>query len=239
MTFTVENILKLERGLLPDGRAYYMPFDGEFEDFAAAIAISKVLCLNDAFNILDVLYPDNDNFTLQDAHDWYIRLGIYDSGSVPLADMKLAIAARYGRLEEAYYRQHAAYIQEQLHASGFNDCYIYENRFFVSGVWVTKTVSEVLGYAVGDADLDAFYLDEVELDSTYAAYGVTKIVQYIEESKDATFAIGTHLRSTFFIAGATITTFANVPANRKVELRQLLITLKQLQLVGYAFITYI
>lgn len=238
MEYTTDDIVKLQRDLLPDGQAYKMPFGGILEKISKALAESKVDVLSAGLNVLDVMYPDNDNFTLQDAHDWYKRLGMYDSGLVSLSDMKLAIAAKYSRLNATYYRQDRAYIEAQLRAAGFL-VRVKENRFASGGTFVTKTPAEVLGYAVGDADLDAFYLDEVELDSTYAAYGITKIVQYIEEDKDAAFAIGVNLRSTFFITGDLITDFANVPAARRIEFRALCIQLKQLQLCGFMFINYV
>lgn len=267
MSDTLNKILSNVRRMYPKGRAWWLPDGAEvpfvtedgLDDFTTeggesfvtengeggilirlhkALALSEEQAVADALSIQDALLPDNDNFTLQDARQWYRRLGIYDSGLVLLADMKLAIGQKYYGRGLNRLRQNYLYIETQLRNAGF-DVRLYENRFGSSGSRYAKTVSEVLGYAVGDADLDAFYLDEVELDSTYAAYGVTKIVQYIEEDKDAAFAFGANLRSTFFVAGATITTFATVDINRKIEFRQLLISLKPLQAAGYLFITYV
>ena len=79
----------------PNGKAFKVPSGGDIETFNKAIigdgvtdgSISKVWV--DANNIQDVQLPDNDNFTLQDAHDWYRRLGLIDTGTILFDDIIL------------------------------------------------------------------------------------------------------------------------------------------------------
>lgn len=66
-----------------------------------------------------------------------------------------------------------------------------------------------------------------------------KVVNYIDENSDATFNEGDNFRSTFFIGGSPIGTFANIPESRKDEFRQLILKLKPAQTVAYLFINFI
>ncbi len=252
----------------PPGRAWWMPLPkqtgsyitdeagnvitdeaGNFlvtEDYSAtggiwyrlhrALTIQFAIAYRAALGTQDFQLPDNANFTLYDAQQWYRRLGIYDSGSVSLADMKLAINAWWSNYNATLRnKQHYTYIQGQLQAAGFN-VNIYENRFFPGPV--TMSPDEVLGFAAGDSELEAFELDEVELNETWLMEGITLCNQYLEEGRDIETVI-TNLRSTFYIADpADITTFAEIPAARKTEFRQLLIKLKPAHTVGILFVNY-
>ena len=184
------------------------------------------------------MMPDNPDFTIQDAHDWYRRLGIYDSGLVSFSDMKAAIYQRMSWPLVPLDKQNYLFIQAQLQAAGFN-VYVYENRFFIGGQWITQTPGEVLGIDVGDANYGDFGYGELGYGDSLSNSGVTKIVDYLEEIKDEAFVVSPNYRSTFFIAGSTISTFANVPAARKIEFRQLIMKLKQEQSCGFLFINYV
>jgi hypothetical protein len=187
-------------------------------------------------NVQDAALPDNPNFTIEDAHRWYARLGLYDSGAVSLSDMKMAITQKMSWAVTPLDKQRYLFIQGQLQAAGF-DVYVYENRFLPGPT--TKTVAEVLGIPVGRAVYGSFHYGEVDYNETYATAGVSLLANYIEDEKDATFSIGSNYRSTFFVAGATIDTFADVPESRHIEFRQLLLQLKPAQTVGFLFINYV
>ena len=64
------------------------------------------------------------------------------------------------------------------------------------------------------------------------------VANYIPENRDANFNVGPSHRATFFICGQTFGTFANVPAARKDEFRQLVLKLKEVNTVAYLLITY-
>ncbi len=224
-----------------DGASSYITeygTNGIFLGLHEALGATEAQAYEDALSFLDALLPDNDNFTMDDAIAWYRRLGLYNSGNVSLADMKLAIAQKYYGRSANRYRQNYLYIQDQLQAAGFN-VYVYENRFDNgSGGYMTKTVSDILSATYPKAYYGFTRYGQVG----YGYVGVptiTKCVNYIEESKDATFNIGSNWRSTFFVASDPITTFADVPESRKNEFRQLLISLKPAQTVGFLFINYI
>ena len=65
-----------------------------------------------------------------------------------------------------------------------------------------------------------------------------RIINYIDKEDDATFDVGSNLRSTFFIAGATLATTANVLASREEEFRQLVLKIKPVQTVAFLNINF-
>jgi hypothetical protein len=181
--------------------------------------------------------PDNDGFTIEDARVWYRRLRLYDSGSVPLADMKAAIAQRLSFPEVPLNKQSPAYIQEQLRAAGF-DVYVYKNKFPDGlGGWITKTPGEVFGSTSPVAMCG--YPQSGQVQSGQTSGGRSgKIVTYLEQDKDALFVVGSSLRATFFVSGSPITTPANVPLSRQLEFKQLLLKLKRAEAVAFTSIIY-
>ena len=88
--------------------------------------------------------------------------------------------------------------------------------------------------------LGSFELGEAMLAETWADSGVTLCVNYLEEAKDATFSIpATNYRTTFYISGNPITTFANVQSEREDEFRQLILQLKPAQTAAFLFVNYV
>jgi hypothetical protein len=196
---------------------------------------------NDALSILDSAIADNANFTIDDANDWYRRLGIYNSGTVALADMMAAINQKLNYPgEQIYGRSHYQFIEDQLQAAGFN-VRVYENRFPLGPGWITKSPYDILGGTTHVAQYGMAMYGSVQY-GQLATSNVTKAVQYLEESKDALYeaylATAYGYRNTFYISGYPINTFATVPAARKTEFRQLLLQLKPLQMCGFCFINY-
>lgn len=242
MSYTEDILLTLTKQLYPtDGRAWKMPPDTDFEKLHKALNKSYARAYNDAKSILYDIIPDNDNFTAYDATQWERRLAIIGNEDIPIADRKLAILQKMGYpgIEEAP-RQAASFLQTQLRAAGY-DVYVYENRFYEGSpaAWITKTPEEILGIPVGLAIYGSIEYGEAEYGASWADDGITIVANYLEESKDATFAIGSNYRSTFYIAGATITTFADVDINRKLQFRQMINQYKPAQTVGILFVNYI
>jgi hypothetical protein len=229
----------LSQKLYPqNGRAWRMADGNIFFRLHRAINLSFARARAAALNIQDAQLPDNPNFTIDDAHAWYKRLGIYDSGLVPLADMKLAIAQKLSFPITPLNKQSLQYIQDQLQAAGFN-VFVYQNKFSDGmGGFITKTPGEVLGsIPAGNAVLNNFTLGDVYLDEQWIDSGITLCANYLEEDKDADFITANQYRYTFFIAGATIDTFANVLASRKIEFRQLILKLKAANMCAFSLLT--
>lgn len=228
----------MSQKLYPTGRAFRMKEEGTFYKLHQALNSVLAGTYADANQILNDILPDNADFDINDAHDWYRRLGLYDSGTVSLTDMKKAIAQKLSFPQVPLNKQHWQYIQDQLQAAGFN-VYIYANRWPDGlGGYTTRTPGQVLG-TVG---MQAMY--------GYSQYGtfqygqadtskISIIANYLEEEKDAVFDFGSNLRHTFFVADASPGVFASVPAARKIEFRQLLMKLKRAEMAGFLFVNYV
>jgi len=238
MAFSISNTLaKLTRQGYPNSRAFTYPNGGIWERLHRALSQSEARAWEDARSTLDSIIPDNSNFTADDATTLEAVYGIYSTSGVSLADRKLAILQKMAYPGTTAPRCNYQYIEDQLRAAGF-DVYVYENRFFPGPV--TKTPAEILGTTAGLAMLGTFELGEVELAETWADDGITLCVNHIEESTDALFGIPpTNYRTTFYISGSPITTFASVSIDRKDEFRQLILQLKPAQTAAFLFVNYI
>ena len=60
----------LARQLYPTGRAWWMRYDGVFDNFHKAINRSFIRVVNDCELTIDSCFPDNDNFSENDATLW-------------------------------------------------------------------------------------------------------------------------------------------------------------------------
>lgn len=198
-----------------------------------AIGVILKKTYNDVLQIQNDMLPDNPLFDIGDAHDWYRRLGLFDSGSVSLTDMKAAIRQKMSWAGTPLNRQSRVYIEEQLRAAGF-DVYVYENNF--GGVAMTP--AEILGIPTGQAFYGNFDYGQLNYGALYSMEGISVIFNYLEPEKDQ-YALITEYKSTFYIAGATVSTFVDIPASRQTEFRQLVLKLKTAQMAAFAFINFI
>lgn len=229
-----DKIISLTRQLYPTGRAFKMANDSYLESLHRSLGFSEDDAYVAALSTLNSLLPDNNNFTESDATDWERRLGMITNSSIPLEDRKLAIARKMAFPGKVPARQNYLFLEGQLRAAGF-DVRVYENRFDDGAYgYITKYPDEIIGtidqnqhgdFQHGDAQHGGFYSNLV--------------ANSIYEDVDADFNVGDNLRSTFFIAGDTVDTFANVDENRKLEFRQLILRLKPVQTVAYLFVNYV
>jgi hypothetical protein len=223
----------------PPTKGDFSYIGGIFYRLHGVLSISFAQAYKDARGVQDAQLPDNAGFTIDDANLWYAWLGIYNSGLVPLDEMKDAIRQRMSFPKVPLDKQSPAYIQAQLRAAGF-DVYVYKNKFDDGmGGFTTLTPAEILGIPVGSAIYGSVDYGEADYGETWATAGISLIVNYIEDAKDADFAIGDNYKATFYIAGATVSTFADVPEVRHIEFRQLILKYKSLQMVGIMFVNYV
>jgi len=234
---TNDKILKLNRQLMPQGRAFKIPVDDPFDKLMQALAESETRAYDDAMSLLNSILPDNDEFTVDDAERWEERLGLISDSGVSLADRKLAIIRKMNHPGTIPARQSADYLEQQLQAAGF-DVYVYYNNF--NGV--TNTPTDILGPLItglwdfaDDAEFGEVEFGNSETGSVFEDC----VANYIDADLDAWFDVGDNLRNTFFIAGPYIDTFANVESVRENEFRQLILKLKPLQTVAFLFINYV
>lgn len=244
---------KITQKLYPTGRAFNVKRGSTIARVHKALIVSENQLFEDAASTLDVILPDNDNFTADDATRWEQRLGMITNPSVTLADRKLAIIEKMNHPGTILARQSWDYLQGRLQSAGFN-VWVHENI-------PTQSVQTVLQPFSGIGQLGTGQLGDYQLGDVETAYPGfftctqlwfgqlgdfqlgectynNKIVNNIDEEKDAPFNVGQNLRSTFFIGGQTLGTFANVDEERKNEFRQLILKSKPVQAVGYLFVNY-
>lgn len=223
-----DKFVLLAKQLLPTGRVFKVPKNGDFEKLINAIALSEERFHTDAKSTLFAILPDNPGFTASDADDWERRLGMVNNPSGLLADRMAAIKRKLNAPGTNPAKGHALYMEGQLQLASFN-VYVYENipaqsPFAVSGV--VQTVPFQYGQS---------QYGEVQYGVNYT----NKIVNHIDEDKDLYFSLGGSYKASFFIGGSTLGSFANVPIARKAEFRELILKLKQVQAVGFLFINYV
>ena len=66
----------LTRQLYPTGRVWWLKKNSIFDRFHQAINRSFIRVVNDANSTIDSVFPDNENFDLQDCELWEYRLGL-------------------------------------------------------------------------------------------------------------------------------------------------------------------
>lgn len=231
----VDKIGKLTKQLFPNGRAFKIADDSYKLKFYNALSLSRAQCYADMLSTLDSALPDNDNFSEDDATSWERRLGLITNPLVSLANRKLAIIRKMNHPGTIPARENYRFLEKQLQDAGF-DVYVYENRFDDGmGGYITRTPEDVTG---GSASV-VQHGDIQHGDSQHGTGVWDLIVNYLDEEQDFVFNIGVNLRSTFFIGGSPLGTFANVDANRKNEFRQLVLRTKPVQTVAFNLVTYI
>ena len=230
-----QTILKLGKQLYPTGRAFKIPEGGYFERLNSALAEIEAQAFSGGISILDSTLPDNNNFTAQDATDWERRLGIVVSPLVALPLRKAAIIRKINHPGTIKARQNFRYLEGQLQAAGFS-VFVYENRFEYGGSYDTANPLTLTG---GVGALENQYGDNEYGEAQYGISFPGMIANHINEDLDANFDTGANLRSTFFIGGSPLGTFASVPLNRKNEFRQLVLRIKPVQTVAFLFINFV
>ena len=229
----ITQIQNLFRQLLPQGRAFKFPVNGYGDTLNKALSISESVAWRDALSTFDSMLADNANFTVDDATDWERRLGLINGTGLTLEQRKLLILQQYNFPGTILARGYWLYVQQQLRAAGF-DVYVYENRFFEMGTWITKSPVEILGGGITQNQLADHQLGDAQLGGSYNML----VANSIEQSIDASFNVGSNLRSTFFIGGATLGAYAYIGQELETQFRQLILKLKPAQTVAYLFIVY-
>lgn len=226
-TGTFQDILSLTNQLYPTGRAFRMPSKSQFEEFHKAINMSLIELIEDAYGTVNSTFPDNENFTAQDANLWEYRYGLQTNENLDLEVRKMAIRRKmaYRGLQRA--RQHQSYIQNQLNLNGFN-VGVYENSY--PYLTPEDLVSEFFSPTQHGGGT------QHGLGTQHGGASFEVIANNIE---DENFSVGGVLWPTFFIAGMnSIYEIGTIPANRKKEFRELILKLKPAHTVAYLIINY-
>jgi len=228
------DILKITEQLYPTGRAFRMYPDSYRYGLHSALGISEAKAYDDAASILDSLIPDNDKFTVDDASDWERRLEINASSSTSLSDRKKAILRKMAAPGINPAKGHYLYLESQLQAAGF-PVYVHENLF---PIYPNTFENQAPNLHYGTSNLIDLLHGNQQHGGIESPYWNNLVVNSIDQNQDNSFDTG-GLQCTFFIGGASLGSYANVPLSRKTEFRQLILALKQVQAVGLLFINFI
>jgi hypothetical protein len=257
----VGKIIKLTKQLYPTGRAFKIPEGGWYYRLHVGLAQSEARAYAAVTGVLDGILPDNPRFTADDASAWERRLGLIDGTGVSLEDRKAAIRRKMNHPGPIAARGNWMYVEAQLQLAGFQ-VWVHENRFSDgAGGWVTVGPWNAL-VDVDYGQLGEYELGEFELGSDESYYSEffncaelgemelgemelgscnynQKVVNSIDAEVDAGFYVPTNnLKATFYIGGQVFGTFADVPASREIEFRQLILKLKQTQNVAFLLVNY-
>jgi hypothetical protein len=218
----------LARQLYPTGRAWWMQNNGIFDNLHKAINRSLIRVLNDADLTIDSCFPDNINFSENDANLWEYRLGLTTNNSLSLELRKEAILRKmsYPRGIEA--RQSKLFIESQLQLAGFN-------------VWVHEntppylTPNEIVSLSLELTQHGNGIQHGGGTQHGYLNYDVIANEAIINES----FSVGSNLWATFFIGGENLGESAIIPNQRLIEFKELVLKLKPAHTVVYTFINFV
>lgn len=225
----LQSLGKLSNQLYPTGRAWYGSENGTFENLHEAINLSFARLIVDSRLFIDSLFPDNVNFTQEDATLWEYRLGLITNENLDLELRKLAIKRKLGYPNNVKPRQNQLFIEQQLQLAGFN-------------VWIHQNTQP---YQT-PGDIVAISLNNVQHGeptqhgngTQHGSDGYSVIANSIREIES--YAVGDvdKLWATFFIGGQNLGDMATVPHARLKEFKELVIKLKPAHLVAFTFINY-
>lgn len=224
-----ELIRRLTRRLYPTGRAFKHPFAGFMDRLHATLSLSESRAYTAAIGFKDAILPDNDNFTADDATQWENRLGLITNPATALTDRKAAISRKISFPGRTPARGSYRWLERQLQLAGF-DVYVHENPSGLDPVAVS-----------GDGSIfeDTNHGEINHGEGDHGGHFNNIIANSITQDGDFNFDVGLNYRSTFFVGGAVLGTFANVAAERETEFRQLILKVKPVKNIGFLFINYI
>lgn len=232
---TKEELMALANQLYPTGRVWNLSEQSLFNKLHQAINKSILRVAAQAYSLIDGTFPDNTNFTEDDAIIWEYRLGLV-AASLTLDQRKANIYRKIAFPQNVKARQSLAYIESQLNLAGF-DVKLYENIFYDDeGNIIRKLPSEIL-----DMQSSTIQHGGITQHGSGTQHGGGNTEVIANEANTENYNIGgvNKLYATFFIAGTTIEQIATVERTREREFRELILKLKPAHLVGYLFVNYI
>lgn len=225
----------LARQLYPTGRAWWMPRNGVFNNLHKALNTSIIRLIQDAELTLDSVFPDNENFSLQDAELWEYRLGLISNNLLTLEQRKQVILRKMSYPGNVRARQSPLFIENQLQLAGF-DVWIHENKFYEGGEWVYKTPNDIIALSLTEIQHSNSVQHGGGTQHGFSGFDVIANEAVVNES----FSVGIdNLWSTFFIGGENLGDIAIVPENRLIEFKELVLKLKPAHTTAFTFINYV
>ncbi len=207
--------------MLPTGRAFAVPPESNFEKLLLGMASQESEAFNAALSLLDIIIPDNENFSAGDAAKWEETLSVSSSLSDSLVNRKAVIYRKMQFPGGVKGRQHKNYLEGQLRAANFN-VKLYEygdiKNYFSNTVHSPDTVHS---YEIKHGGWNI---------PTYTGI----IANFLDEDMETDVPVTLdNLRNIFWIAGDTFTQFVTIPPYRVEEFRHIILTIKPLHMVAF------
>lgn len=221
--------------LYPTGRAFYMQKGGVMDNTHLAFNRSFIRVISDARLTIDSTFPDNENFSADDCTLWEYRFGMVTDTTLSVQQRRAAIYRRMSRGRNVPARQHQSYIEAQLQLAGF-DVYVYENGFIEGGVRVYKKPEEIIAGSAGEVQHGGLSQHGIGMQH---GGGTSQVIANSYKPNEVFSVSDSKLWASFFIAGSTLGSIAEIPAKREEEFRELVLKLKPAHLIAFTFINYI
>lgn len=247
--FSISQITSFTKRLFPKGIGLRFKDAGNIDSLIKGVSGTSQKYFEGVHAIYDSMMPDNDNFSIADADAWEKKIGIIQAPGVGLDDRKAAIYQKMFFPVYAAPRQHYLFIQDQLRAAGF-DVYIHLNPSGLSPEEILSPIDalfhgddvehadaiEHASFAIINSqhDSDLEHGDEVEHGASFD----NVVVNYLERDRDASYLFANNFKFAFYIAGPTLTEFADVTLSRREEFRQLILQLKPMHTQAFLFINF-
>lgn len=222
--------------LYPTGRVWLLPEGGAYKTIHAVFNAAFNKVKKDSELMIDSYFPDNDNFTEEDAIFWENKLGLFTMNSLSLEKRKEIILRKIAFPQNIKARQGLPYINDQLELYGFN-VKVYENIFQnMDGTYYYLNPLAIMQASISNTQ-HGFPTQHGK--STQHGTGNFEVIANTIE--DESFSIGgdSNLYATFFIASNTdLYQSGSIAAARKKEFKELILKLKPAHMVAFCFLNY-
>lgn len=216
--------------LYPTGRAWNMPEGGVFECIHDALNQSFARLVSEGRLLLDGIFTDNDNFSENDASLWEHHLGLITNPLLDLEVRKESIRRKQGYPNNIKPRQHRLFIEHQLQLAGF-DVFVHENTVpYQNPGDIVDASPEKVNHGGGT---------QHDSNTQHGGANFSLIANSVDDFESYSVGGDENLWATFFIGGAVLGDMADVPSDRMVEFKELVIKLKPAHTVAFTFINYI
>lgn len=216
--------------LYPTGRAWSMPENGNLRNMHDAINLSFARLIDSCRLSLDSFFPDNENFSSDDATLWEYRLGLITNHDLDLELRKSAIKRKMGYPGNTKTRQSLSWIENQLRLAGF-DVYLHANSK------PYKTPNEVASISVTTTQHGG--VTQHGNSTQHGGISFDVIANSFGANENYSIGGDDNLWSTFFIGGLNFGDTASVPESRLKEFKELVLKLKPAHLVAFTLINYV
>lgn len=225
----VEVFMNLIRQLYPTGRAWFLKVNSVFFNLHLAINRSFIRIIEDSKFTIDSIFPDNENFSIEDAALWEFRFGLVTNNFLSLEDRKKAILRKMAYPSNIKARQHRSFIESQLQKAGFN-VWVHENTP------PYKTPEDIVSLFVGATQHGP--PTQHGAGTQHGSVGFNIVANLSTQNESYTIGAG-NIWASFFIGGEILGSPAEVQSARLIEFKELILKLKPAHTVAFLFVNFV